>query len=103
MKLLSQMLKLNLVMNTHLLTRKKDNAEVHEDTQTNNKEANNDVEIEPAVDLTHNPRIKYMIKVTLLLENTVNKENRGFKNLCLFHPSQLKRKMMKNLNALLKC
>ena len=29
----------------------KDNDEVHEDTQTNNKESYNDVEIEPAVDL----------------------------------------------------
>ena len=31
-----------------------------------------------------------MIKETLWLGNTVKKENRGFKNLCLFHPSQLK-------------
>ena len=29
----------------------KDNDEVHEDTQTNNKELDNDVEIEPVVDL----------------------------------------------------
>ena len=82
----------------------KDNDEVREDTQTNNEEPHNDVEIEPAVDLDNpQPRIKDMIKETLLLENTVKKENRGFKNLCPFHLSQLKRKMMKNLNALLKC
>ena len=61
----------------------KDNDEVREDTQTNNKEPY-DVEIEPAVDLdTHNPRIKDMIKETLLLENMVRKENHGFKNLSL--------------------
>ena len=35
----------------------KDNDEVHEDTQTNNKEPDNDVEIEPAVDLD-NPQPK---------------------------------------------
>ena len=51
------MLKLNLVVNTHLLIMKKDNDEVHEDTQTNNKEPDNDVEIEPAVDLD-NPQPK---------------------------------------------
>ena len=33
-----------------------------------------------------------MTKETLLLENTVKKENHGFKNLCLFHPSKLKKK-----------
>ena len=52
------MLKLNLVMNTHLLIMKKDNDEVHEDTQPNNdKEPDNDVEIEPTVDLD-NPQPK---------------------------------------------
>ena len=97
------MLKLNLVMNTPS-NNEKDNDEVHENTQTNNKELDNDVEIEPAVDLDNpQPRIKDMIKEILLLENTVRKENHGFKNLCPFHPSKLKRKMMKNLNALLKC
>ena len=77
------------------------NDNVHVDAQPSNT---NDVEIEPAVDL-HNPQSKNQCydKETLLLENTVKKENYGFKNLCLFHPSQLKRKLMKNLNALLKC
>ena len=37
-------------MNTHLLIMKK-NDEVHENTQTNSKEPDNVVEIEPAVDL----------------------------------------------------
>ena len=37
-----------------------------------------------------------MTKETSLLENMVKKENRGFKNLCLFHPSQLNRMMMMN-------
>ena len=44
-------------MNTHLLIMKKDNDEVHENTQTSNKEPDNDVEIEPAVDLD-NPQPK---------------------------------------------
>ena len=89
--------------NEHLPSNnEKDNDEVHEDTQTNSKELDNDVEIEPAVDLD-NPQPKNTIKQILLLENTVRKENHGFKNLCPFHLSQLKRKMMKNLNTLLKC
>ena len=57
MKLLSLMLKLNLVMNTHLLIMKNNNDEVHEDTQPNDKEPDNDVEIEPAIDLD-NPQPK---------------------------------------------
>ena len=83
----------------------KDNDEVHEDAETNNeKEPDNDVEIEPPIDLDNpQPKNKDMIKATFLLENTVRKENHGFKNLCPFHLSQLKRKMVKNLNALLKC
>ena len=51
MKFLSLMLILNLVMNINLLDNEKDNDEVHEDTQTNNKEPDNDVEIEHVVDL----------------------------------------------------
>ena len=77
----------------------KDNDEVHEDSQPkNDKEPDNDVEIEPPVDLD-NPQAKNKRydKGTLWLGNTVKKENCGFKNLCLFHPSQLKRMMMKNL------
>ena len=80
----------------------KDNDEVHEDSQPNEKEPDNYIEIEPPVDL-NNPQPKNKIKETLWLGNTVKKENRGFKNLCLLHPSQLKIMMMKNLNALLKC
>ena len=70
----------------------KENDEVHEDTQTNNKEPDNDVEIEPVVDLD-NPHPK---------NKRYDKKNCGFKNLCPFHLSQLRRRMMKNLNALLK-
>ena len=71
------------------------------ETQSSN---DNDVEVEPAVDLD-NPQTKNKRydKRDFIARNTVKKENRGFKNLCLFHPIQLKRKMMKNLNALLKC
>ena len=83
----------------------KDNDEVHEDSQPNNdKEPDNDVEIEPRVDLDNpQPKNKSMIKETLLLENMVKKENHGFKNPCRFHLNELRRRMMKNLNALLKC
>ena len=81
------------------------NDKVHEDTQPNNdKEPNDDVEIEPAVDLDNpQPKNKRYNKRTLLLENMVKKGNHGFKNPCPFRPDQLERKMMKNLNALLKC
>ena len=44
-------------MNTHLLIMKKYNDEVHESTPPNDKELDNDVEIEPAVDLD-NPQPK---------------------------------------------
>src|SRR6266511_2928067 len=57
MKFLSLMVKLNLVVNTHLMIIKKNNDEVHENAQSNNKEPNNDVEIEPTVDLD-NPQPK---------------------------------------------
>ena len=78
----------------------KDNDDVHEDIQLDSdKEPDNDVEIEPQVDLD-NPQPK---NARYVLENTVKKENRGFKNLCFFHLSQIKRKMIKNFNALLKC
>ena len=64
----------------------KDNDEVHEDSQPNNdKEPDNDVEIEPHVDLDNpQPKNKRYDIETSLLENTVKKENCGFKNLCLF-------------------
>ena len=73
------------------------NDDVHEDTQL-------DKDKEPTVDLDNpQPKNKRYDKKTLLLENMVRKEDHGFKNLCPFHLSQLKRKMMKNLNILLKC
>ena len=56
MKFLSLMLKLNLVVK-HTSNNVKDNDQVHEDSQTNNKEPDNDVEIEPPVDLD-NPQPK---------------------------------------------
>ena len=75
------------------------NDNVPVDAQPSN---NNDVEIEHVVDLD-NPQSKNQRydKETLLLGSTINKENHGFRNPCLFHLSQLKGKMMKNLNALL--
>ena len=69
----------------------KDNADVHEKVEPN--EQNQIMMLRQnhlLILITHNLRIKDMTKETLLLENTVKKENRGFKNLCLFHPSQLK-------------
>ena len=76
------------------------NDNVHVDAQPSK---NNDVEIEPAVDLdTHNQRINVMIREILLLGSTVEKENHGFRNPCPFllnHPSQ---RMMRILSALLK-
>ena len=82
----------------------KDNDVVHENTQKNNKEPDNDVEREPPVDLDNpQPKNKRYDKSDFVARNMVKKENNGFKNLCIFHLSQLKRMMMKNLNALLKC
>ena len=77
------------------------NDDVHVDAQPSN---NNDVEIEPAVDLD-NPQSKNQCydKRDFVARSTIKKENHGFKNQCLFQLSQLKRKMMKNLNTLLKC
>ena len=60
----------------------KDNDEVHEYTQPNNKEPDNDVEIELAVDLD-NPqsRNQRYDKRDFVARNMVKKGNRGFKNL----------------------
>ena len=66
------------------------NDDVYIDAQPSNE---NDVEIEPTVDLD-NPQPENKI---------YEKRDCGFKSLCPFHLSQLKRMMMKNLNALLKC
>ena len=76
------------------------NDDVHDDAQPSN---DNDVEIEPVVDLD-NPQSKNQCydKRDLLLGSTVKKENHGFRNPCLFllnHPSQ---RMMRILSALLK-
>ena len=79
------------------------NDEVLEDTQPNDKEPDNDVEIEPAVDLDNpQPKNKIYDKRDFVARKHGRKENHGFKNLSPFHLSQLKRKMMKNWNALLK-
>ena len=58
------------------------NDNVHDDAQPSN---DNDIEIEPVVDLD-NPQSKnqLMIRETLLLGNMVKKENLGFRNPCLF-------------------
>ena len=79
------------------------NDEVHENTQPNDKELDNDGEIEPIVDLDNpQPKNKRYDKRDFVARKHGWKENHGFKSLCSFHLSQLKRKMMKNLNALLK-
>ena len=64
------------------------NDDVHDDAQPSN---NNDVEIEPAVDLD-NPQSKnqrYDKRETLLLGNMVKKENHGFINPCPFFLNHL--------------
>ena len=82
----------------------KDNDEVHENTQTNNKEPDNHVEIEPAVDLDNpQPKNTRYDKRDFIARKHGKEREPWFKNLCLFHQSQLKRKMMESLNALLKC
>ena len=80
------------------------NDEVHEDSQpTNNKEPDNDIEIEPPVDLDNpQPKNKRYDKRDFVARKHGKEREPWVKNLCLFHPSQLKRMMMKNLNALLK-
>ena len=76
------------------------NDDVHDDAQPSN---DNDVEIEPAIDLD-NPQSKnqLMIRETLLLGSTVRKENHGFRNPCLFLRNQPRKRMMRILSALLK-
>ena len=76
----------------------KDNYEVHEDTQTNNKEPDNDVEIEPAIDLD-NPQPK---NIRYGKRDFVARKHGKEREPCSFHLNQLRRKMMKNLNILLK-
>ena len=76
------------------------NDNVHDDAQPSN---DNDIEIEPAVDLD-NPQSKNQRydKKTLLLGNMVKKENHGFRNPCLFLPNHPRKRMMRILSALLK-
>ena len=76
------------------------NDDVHDDAQPSN---DNDVEIEPAIDLD-NPQSKnqVMIRETLLLGNTVKKENHRFRNPCLFLLSHPRKRVMRILSALLK-
>ena len=76
------------------------NDDVHVDAQPSN---NNDVEIEPAVDLD-NPQSKnqLMIRETSLLGSTVKKENHGFRNPCPFLLNHPRQRMMRILSALLK-
>ena len=75
------------------------NDNVHVDAQPSN---NNDVEIEPAIDLdNHNQRINVMIKDTLLLGSTVKKENHGFRNPCPFLLNHPRKRMTRILSALL--
>ena len=82
----------------------KDNYEDHENTQPNDKEPDKDVEIELAVDLDNpQPKNKRYDKRDFVARKHGKEREHGFKNPCLFHLSQLKRKMMNNLNALLKC
>ena len=78
---------------------------VHEDSQpTNDKEPDNDVEIEPPVDLDNpQPKNKRYDKRDFIARKQGKEREPWIQKLCLFHPSQLKRMMMKNLNALLKC
>ena len=79
------------------------NDEVHEDTQPNDKEPDNDVEIEPAVDLDNpQPKNKRYDNRDLVARKH-GKEREQWVQKPMPFPRQLKRKMMKNLNALLKC
>ena len=83
----------------------KDNDEVHEDTQPiNDKEPDNDVEIELAVDLD-NPQSKNKRydKRDFVARKHIREREPWFKTPCLFHLNQLRKRMMTNLNALLKC
>ena len=76
------------------------NEDVHDDAQPS---SDNDVEIEPAVDLD-NPQSKnqHYDKKDFLLGNMVKKENHGFRNPCLFLPNHPRKRMMRILSAFLK-
>ena len=83
----------------------KDNADVHEDTQPNNeKEPDNDVEIEPFVDLDNpQPKNKRYDKGEFVARKHGKEREPWVQKPMPFPPNQLKRKRMKNLNAFLKC
>ena len=76
------------------------NDNVHDDAQPSN---NNDIEIEPAVDLD-NPQSKNQRydKKDFVARNMVKKGNHGFRNPCLFLLNHPRKRMMRILSALLK-
>ena len=81
------------------------NDEVHEDSQpSNGKEPDNNVEIEPPIDLDNpQPKNKRYDKGDFVARKHGKEREPWVRKPMPFHPSQLKRKMVKNLNALLKC
>jgi hypothetical protein len=83
----------------------KDNDDVHEDTQPDNeKQPDNDVEIQPAIDLD-NPQTenKRYDKRDFVARKHGEKENHWSKNPCPFHLNPLRKRTMKSLSVLLKC
>ena len=83
----------------------KDNDDVHEDTQPDNeKQPDNDVEIELAVDLD-NPQSKNKRydKRDFVARKHGREREPWVQKPMPFPPKPTKKKMMKNLNALLKC
>ena len=74
------------------------NNDVHVDAQPSN---DNDVEIEPVVDLD-NPQSKNQRYDKRDFAEMVKKGNLGFRNPCLFLPNHPRKRMMRILSALLK-
>ena len=82
---------------------KKDNADVHEDAQPNDKEPDNDVEIEPPVDLDNpQPKNTRYDKRDFVARKHGKEREPWVQKPMPFPPKSIKGKMMKNLNALLK-
>ena len=75
------------------------NDDVHNNAQPSN---DNDVEIEPAVDLDNPQSKNQRYDKTSLLGTTVKKENHGFSNPCLFLLNHPRKRIMRILSALLK-
>ena len=75
--------------------------DVHFDAQPSN---DNDVEVEPAVDLD-NPQSKNQRydKRDFVARKLGKEENHGFRNPCPFLLNHPRKRMVKNLSALLKC